>query len=187
MQWPDQTPHPPPCQPEPAQMPDARPDIVQPADAAATEMARGLLRDARHVALAYTDPRTGTPGISRIAFGLGPDGVPVTLISALAPHFAALQAQPACALLIGEPGPKGDPLTHPRLMLQAEASFVAATDPGRTALRAHWLQGHPKSTLYVDFADFAFVGFHVTTALLNGGFGRAFRLTPETLCGGFDP
>jgi len=160
-----------------------RPNPVQPADTAAQDLARGLLQTARHAALAYTDPATTTPGISRIAFGQSPDGAPLTLISALAPHFAALRANPACAILLGEPGPKGDPLTHPRLMLQATARFIAPDDPARPALRAHWLQGHPKSTLYVDFADFAFVSFTVTAALLNGGFGRAYQVPPEALFG----
>lgn len=162
-------------------MPEQKPDPVQPADAAARQQARGLLQTARHAALAYADPGTAAPGISRIAFGLGPDGAPVTLISALAPHFGALRANPACALLVGEPGPKGDPLTHPRLMVQARARFIAPDDPARPALRAHWLRDHPRSTLYVDFADFAFVAFTVTAALLNAGFGRASRLAPADL------
>ena len=160
-------------------MPDPKRDPVQPADPASMDQARGLLQTARHAALAWTDPETAAPGISRIALGPGLDGAPVTLISALAPHFAALRANPACALLVGEPGPKGDPLTHPRLMLQASARFIAPDDPARPALRAHWVQGHPKSTLYVDFADFAFVTFTVTAALLNGGFGRAYHVPPE--------
>jgi len=77
-------------------------------------LARILLCAATHAALAVTDADTGAPGISRIAWGLGPDGGPVTLISALAPHFAALKAHPACAVMVGEAGHKGDPLTHPR-------------------------------------------------------------------------
>jgi putative heme iron utilization protein len=48
-------------------------------------------------------------------------------------------------------------------------------------LRAHWLKGHPKAALYIDFADFAFVRLTPESALLNGGFGRAFRLSPEDL------
>lgn len=67
------------------------------------------------------------------------------------------------------------------LMLQAVARFMAPDDPARPALRAHWLHGHPKSTLYVDFADFAFVSLTLTAALLNGGFGRACRIPPEIL------
>ena len=157
-----------------------RRDPVAPSNDEARAMARGLLQ-ARHAALAWTDPDTGTPGISRIAFGLGPEGEPVTLISALAPHMGALRAMPDCALLVGEVAEKGDPLIHPRLMIRARASFVAADDPSRPALRAHWLKGHPKAALYVDFADFAFVRLQVQSALLNGGFGKAYRLTAQDL------
>jgi len=158
-------------------------DPVQPADGVALTEARALLAGARFAALAYTDPDTGTPGISRIALGLDPSGGPVTLISALAPHFAALRAHPACALMVGEPGPKGDPLTHPRLMIRAEARFVAPDDPARPALRDRWLADHPKAKLYVDFADFAFVRLMPVSALYNGGFARAFRLTGADLLG----
>ena len=37
----------------------------------------------------------------------------LTLVSALAPHFRALRENPDCALMLGEVGDKGDPLTHP--------------------------------------------------------------------------
>lgn len=155
-------------------------DPVAAADDEARALARSLL-DSGHAALAVTDPADGTPGISRIAFGLSPEGVPVTLVSSLAPHFGALQANPACALLLGEVGGKGDPLTHPRLMVKARAEFVAPDDPARAALRDHWVKTHPKAKLYVDFADFAFVRLHPVSALLNGGFARAFRLMPSDL------
>ena len=162
-------------------MTDAKPDPVAAADDAARSLARQLLAQARHAALAWVDPETGAPGISRIAFGLDAAGVPLSLISGLAPHTAALRAQPSCAVMVGEPGEKGDPLTHPRLMLRAVAEFVAVDDPGRAALRAHWLQGHPKAALYVDFSDFAFVRLRPHAALLNAGFARAFRLEPQDL------
>lgn len=158
-------------------------DPVHPATPEAIALARDLLA-LPHAALAVTDA-DGTPAISRIAFGVSPanlpSAAPLTLISNLAPHFAALQANPACALLLGEPGAKGDPLTHPRLMLKAAARFIAHDDPTRPALRDHWLATHPKSKLYIDFADFAFVRFTLTSALLNAGFGKAHRLPPESL------
>ncbi len=155
-------------------------DPVAPVDAGARAQAHDLLSQATHAALSYLTPQDGTPGISRIAFGWL-DGGPVTLISALAPHTAALRANPACAVMVGEVGARGDPLTHPRLMIRARAQFVAADDPARPALRAAWLRGHPKTTLYVDFPDFAFVRLHPVEALLNGGFARAFRLAPPDL------
>lgn len=162
-----------------------RPDPVQPADAEARTLALSLLQGASHAALAYADPATAAPMISRIAFGLGPDGGPITLISALAAHFAGLRANPLCSMMLGEVGDRGDfrgdPLTHPRLMVQARAEFVAADDPARTAMRDQWLAAHPKAKLYVDFADFAFVRLVPQIALLNAGFGKAFRLTAEDL------
>lgn len=140
-----------------------------PADISELATAQGFLK-LPHGALAYTG-KDGFPGISRIALGLDQSGALLTLISALAPHFAALQAQQNCALMLGEPGPKGDPLTHPRLMLRARASFA---DPAeRPVLRDLWLQTHPKAKLYIDFTDFAFVRLMPIDALLNGGFGKA--------------
>lgn len=158
-----------------------RPDPVRAADDDARALARQLLDAATHAALAVTDPADGTPGISRIAFGRAPDAGFLTLVSALAPHHAALAAQPACALMIAGPADRGDPLTHPRLMVKARAVFVAPDDPARATLRDHWLRSHPKSKLYIDFADFAFVRLVPVSALLNGGFARAFRLSPDDL------
>ena len=156
-------------------------DPVRDPDAEARALARRLIDGAAHAALAVTDPADGTPAISRIAFARAPEGGFLTLVSSLAPHRAALEANPACALMLGEPGEKGDPLTHPRLMVKARAAFVAPDDPARATLRDHWLARHPKAKLYIDFADFAFARLAPVSALLNGGFGRAFRLTPDDL------
>jgi hypothetical protein len=160
--------------------PDNRPDPVRPADDAARALAQDLMT-LGHAALAWTDPDTRTPGISRITFARDPVAGPLTLISGLAPHFRALRANPDCALLLGEVGDKGDPLTHPRLMIQARASFVAPDDPDRLSLRTRWLARNPKAQVYIDLPDFAFVRLTPTTALLNGGFGRAHRINVADL------
>ncbi|OYW56557.1 MAG: pyridoxamine 5-phosphate oxidase [Rhodobacterales bacterium 32-66-7] len=157
-----------------------RPDPVQPADAAAITLAQGLL-GLGHAALAWTDAESGNPGISRIVLARDPDAGLLTLISALAPHFRALKTNTACALMLGEVGDKGDPLTHPRLMLQAQASFVAPDDPAHPGLRARWLERAPKARIYIDLPDFAFVRLAPQSALLNGGFARAYRLLPTDL------
>lgn len=156
-------------------------DPVAEADASARLLAQDLLARARHASLSFIDPATAKPGISRIAFGLDPQGCPLTLISALSQHAGALRADADCAVMVGEVGDKGDPLTHPRLMIRARAVFVAADDPTRPDLRAHWLKGHPKAALYVDFADFAFARLVPVQALLNAGFGRAYRLSAADL------
>jgi hypothetical protein len=157
-----------------------RPDPVQPADDAARALAQDLMA-LGHAALAWTDPDTGTPGISRIAFARDPEVGPLTLISGLAPHFHALRANPDCALMLGEVGDKGDPLTHPRLMVRARAAFVAPDDPARPALRDRWLARNPKAQVYIDLPDFAFVRLTPSSALLNGGFGRAHRISAADL------
>jgi len=156
-------------------------DPVQPTDDDARALARSLLHDATFGALAVIDAATGAPSVTRIAIGTDPTGAPVTLISRLATHHAALTADNRCALLLGEPGPKGDPLTHPRMTLHCTAEFVASGTEAHTALRAHYLASHPKSKLYIDFPDFTFLRFTITGGLLNGGFGRAFRLAPADL------
>ncbi|MGC9420124.1 MAG: HugZ family protein [Rhodovulum sp.] len=157
-------------------------DPFRPADDEARALARRLIDAARFGALGVL--RDGAPFVTRVALAPGPDGVPVTLISDLAPHTAALRAAPLCSLLVGEPGPKGDPLTHPRLTIEAEAAFVAPDDPGRAALRDHYLAQQPKARLYVDFGDFHFVRLVPRAGHLNGGFGKAYMLTAADLGAG---
>ena len=154
---------------------------IRPTDDEARALACSLLAGARYGALGTLDPATGAPFVSRIALGLTPEGVPLTLVSTLAQHTRALAADPRASLLVGEPGPKGDPLTHPRLTVQARARFVGRQEAEHVALRAHYLGTHPKATLYVDFADFAFVVFSVEAASLNGGFGKAYSLSAADL------
>lgn len=157
-------------------MSDRPKDPIRPTDDEARALAQCLIAKARFGALGVTDPETAAPMVTRIAVVPGPDGVPLTLISSLSSHTAALDADPACSLLLGEPGPRGDPLTHPRLTLQAVAE---AQD--KTALKAHYLGLYPKAQLYYDFGDFRLVRLSPVAAFLNGGFGKAYRLTPDDL------
>ncbi|MBO9411457.1 MULTISPECIES: pyridoxamine 5'-phosphate oxidase family protein [unclassified Ruegeria] len=144
----------------------------------ARKLARDLVASATFGALAVSRPGNGFPSVSRIALAVGPNGLPITLISDLADHTHALNANPNCAILLGEPGETGDPLTHPRLTLHAKAEFVARSTSEYVDLRNHYLNQRPKAKLYVDFTDFRFVRFEVTDGLLNGGFGKAWRLAP---------
>lgn len=153
-------------------MPDAP---YRPVDAEARALTSEILCDAPFAALA-TITKTGAPSISRIAFALV-DGYPMTLISTLSDHTQALIDRPTCALLLGEPGAKGDPLTHPRLTLHATASFLDKTDPAYADVRESWLTQRPKSQLYIDFGDFGLLRFLPASAFLNGGFGKAYQLT----------
>ena len=154
---------------------------IRPTDAEARALAQSLLSSATFAALAVTDPATGTPSVTRAALATTPDGAPITLISDLASHTGALRANANCALLVGEPGEKGDPLTHPRMTLHAKAVFLAKDSDAHTQTRDHYLSLRPKAKLYADFPDFNFIRFEVSGGLLNGGFGKAFHLTPSDL------
>ncbi len=158
-------------------------DPIRPTDDEARALARGLMSNARFAALGVL--QDSAPMVSRVAFGLSPDSAPLTLISSLSQHAKALRDDPSASLMVGEPGDKGDPLTHPRLTLQARATFIDHDAPEYEEMAAHWLRDHPKAKLYIGFGDFHFALFSVTGAFLNGGFGKAFFLTPVDLglCG----
>ncbi|MDV7142321.1 pyridoxamine 5'-phosphate oxidase family protein [Tropicimonas sp. TH_r6] len=156
-------------------------DPIRPTDDEARQIARDLLDRARFGALGVIDPDSGGPMVTRVAVGTSPERTPLLLVSTLSAHTGALRANPACSLLLGEPGPKGDPLTHPRLSLQATARFVPRDAADHPAMRDRWLRDHPKAKLYIDFGDFGFVRLETEQALLNGGFGKAYRLGPEDL------
>ncbi|MEL0436240.1 HugZ family protein [Phycobacter sp. K97] len=155
-------------------------DPIRPTDEDARQLARDLMAQARFAALGVID-QTGYPLVTRVAFGLCPQGQPVSLISGLAAHTRALGANPACSLMVGEPGDRGDPLTHPRISLQGRAHFVPNSGEEHAALADHYLRTHPKAKLYIGFVDFSFVRFTVEAGYLNGGFGKAFHLTPADL------
>ncbi|MEM8658533.1 MAG: pyridoxamine 5'-phosphate oxidase family protein [Pseudomonadota bacterium] len=155
-------------------------DPVRPADDEARQIAQAVLAEASHAALAVLDPGTGAPSVSRIALHVVA-GQLVSLVSDLSTHTTALRADPRVALLVGEPGPKGDPLTHPRMTIDATVRFADRAEAGFADLREGYLACQPKAKLYVDFGDFHFLRFQPTAVALNGGFGKAYRLTPADL------
>jgi putative heme iron utilization protein len=161
-------------------MPDA-PSPLLPVDDDARDLARGLLRDARFAALAVLDPDTGFPSVTRIGIAQTASGAPLALLSLLSAHTTAILADPRVSILVGEPGTRGDPLTHPRLTLHCVAQVCDPASPDREILRAAYLDRNPKAGLYIDFADFRLVTLTVRSGFLNAGFGRAHRLDPADL------
>ena len=149
-------------------------DVLRPVDDEARRIAKTLVRTARFGALATLEPETGVPLASRVAVAPDDAGAPVILMSSLSAHATALQANPVCSLLLGEPG-KGDPLAHPRITVIGRAVAVegGTRDP---VLRHRFLARHPKAALYIGFGDFAFWRLAVERASLNAGFGKAYAL-----------
>ena len=151
------------------------PDLFQQPDDDARTLARSILTHARFGALGVH--KDGAPFVTRIAVAPGEPGELLTLISDLAPHTAALRTAPRASLLVGEPKDKGDPLAFPRLSLDVSAEFSEKSEE----MRAAYLRHQPKAKLYIDFGDFHIVRLKMSGALLNGGFGRAYKMEVSDL------
>lgn len=154
--------------------------LLQPVDEKVIELARQLIRTARHGALGVIDPDTGAPNVSRVATATDLDGTPLILVSALSRHTGAMLNDPRCSLLVGEPG-KGDVLAHPRMTIACRAGQVARNAPPHDRVERRYLARQPKARLYAGFADFSFFKLVPVSASLVGGFARAYKLTPAHL------
>jgi putative heme iron utilization protein len=150
--------------------------MLRETDDEARAVGQDLLRRARFGSLGVICPDTQSPMVTRVSVGTDGDGTPVTLISELSLHSRALFLNNNCSLLVGEPGQRGDPLIHPRLTLQCQAQPA-----DKDMLKPLYLSQHPKATLYYDFSDFLMLRLRVIAAHLNGGFGKAYRLSPSDL------
>ena len=151
--------------------------VLRPTDGEARLLAHRLLRTARYGAIAVLDPESGAPlraasGSPQISTGHRS----LLSVSLLSAHTKALLADPRCALLVGEPG-RGDALAHPRLALSCTAVALAG-ERGETAQAARrYLNRNPKARLYAGLGDFRWFRLEPGSAMLNGGFGKAYRLT----------
>lgn len=154
--------------------------VLRETDDEARRLARVLMRSAPYAAMAVLDPESGFPVVSRVLLGTDIDGVPVILVSGLSAHTRALANDARASLLTGEPG-KGDPLAHPRLSVECLAEAVAHGTQQHERIRTRFLARHAKAKLYIDFADFQFFRLRPQAASLNGGFGKAYRLTGDDL------
>ncbi|MCO5063774.1 MAG: HugZ family protein [Rhizobiaceae bacterium] len=161
-------------------MSEAKKDVIRPTDAEAVALGKQLLRTAQFGALAVLDKDDGSPFVSRAGVATLLDGTPIILVSLLSQHTQALLADPRCSLLLGEPG-KGDPLAYPRISLTCRAKRIERDGPAYQSARRRYLNRHPKAKLYVDLGDFNFFALPIERASLNGGFGKAYRLTDSDL------
>jgi heme iron utilization protein len=161
--------------------PREKPQVLRETDEAARALARALLKEP-YAALASSESGTQWPLASRVSLALDASGVPLILISRLSAHYAALESEPRCCLLVGEPvgNVQGDdPLRHPRMSVQCRATKVPAHE--RQAAKAQFIERHSAAQLYADFADFDFWRLMPERASLNAGFARAYALTAQDL------
>ncbi|MBX3598382.1 MAG: HugZ family protein [Rhizobiaceae bacterium] len=155
-------------------------DVIRPTDAEAISLSKKLVRTAHFGALAVLDPQDGSPFVSRAGVATLMDGTPIILVSLLSQHTQAILADARCSLLLGEPG-KGDPLAYPRLSLVCRAQKIERDTPAYETARRRYLNRHQKAKLYVGLGDFNFFALQISHASLNGGFGKAYRLTADDL------
>lgn len=161
-------------------MNDRKVNPIRETDDSARAMARTIVDNARFGSLATLEPGSGYPVVSRIAVGTDKRGELISLASDLSGHSKAIEHDQRCSVLVGEPG-KGDPLAHPRITLIGNFRKIDRGSIEMATLQETWLEMHPKASLYIDFGDFNFYRLAMERAYLNGGFGKAYVLTPSDL------
>ena len=152
---------------------------IRTTDDDARMLARNLVRASPFASLASLG-KDSFPLATLTSVATDVDGTPVVLVSQLSGHTGNLMANPRCSLLFARTG-KGDPLAHPRISVMAEAAVVDRGSDEGQRIRRRFLARQPKAALYVDFPDFLFLRMEIRSASLNGGFGKAYELTPADL------
>lgn len=145
---------------------------------------RDLLRGLDRAALASALPgETGVwPYASLVLVAVDHDLSPLLLLSDLAEHTKAIQADSRVSLLFDGTAGLDQPLTGPRVTVLGRAERTADE---RT--KARFLARHPDAALYAGFKDFRFYRVAVERTHLVGGFGkirwidRADLAAPQTL------
>jgi Putative heme iron utilization protein len=130
---------------------------------------RGLLRSLDRASLATSLPGESTswPYVSLVLVAVDHDLSPILLMSDLAEHTRAIQADDRVSLLFDGTGGLDQPLTGPRVTVLGRA--VRTTDE---RLKARFLARHPDAALYAGFKDFGVYRIVVERAHLVGGFGK---------------
>jgi putative heme iron utilization protein len=141
------------------------PDLPAPSHA---ERARTLVaaHDTGTLATLALEP-AGHPYASFLTFATHA-GEPVFLISRIAEHTRNLASDPRASLLVHETG-KADPLANGRVTLLGR---VAKQPRGPSDVRTAFLEAHPQSSYYVDYADFDFYKLELESVRYIGGYGR---------------
>jgi hypothetical protein len=159
-----------------------RGDMLQTFDDTSISWLTRLVRDQRSAALA-TLGSEGGPSVSLVAFAESRDFDVFWLhLSELAAHKGQLRADPRCGLMIADPDDgRTEPLQKHRLMLHCHAEIVGRDHDDYAAAKARYLAKLPRHEMMFSLGDFDLVRLSVTGGMLNAGFGKAYRVTPEIL------
>jgi putative heme iron utilization protein len=131
--------------------------------------ARLLLRGTDRAALAtlLASPQGPAPYASLALIAVDHDLSPILLISGLAVHTQAIQADARVSLLLDGTAGLDHALTGARLSVMGRAAI--SQEP---RLRERYIARHPEAAMYADFKDFNFYRVAVERAHLVSGFGK---------------
>jgi hypothetical protein len=137
-----------------------------------------LIRRCDRAALATNLPGDGGawPYASLVLVAVDHDLSPILLMSDLAEHSKAIEADSRVALLFDGTAGLVQPLTGPRVTLMGRA---AKTDDER--LKQRFLRHHPDAALYAGFGDFHVYRVTLERTHLVGGFGKIRWIAPDEL------
>jgi putative heme iron utilization protein len=141
------------------------------------ERVRTLLESERVGTLATQSLRhPGFPFASVMPYALTAEGSPLFLISAMAIHTQNLLADGRASLLVMQSGSGADPLGAPRATL---SGVVQRLENVSDAQRQGYLERHPSSRHWIDYADFSFFRLEIAHVYFVGGFGVMGWVAPE--------
>jgi len=142
-------------------------------------MARRVMRAAGRAAaatLGRAGLSAGWPYPSLVLPAFTHDGTPLLLISRLAEHSRALEADNRIGLLFDGTAAVGEadagPLGGARLSLLGRA-YACQSQAESPLWRARYLARHPQAARYAGFGDFTLYRIEVERAHLVAGFGRS--------------
>lgn len=148
----------------------------------AARQAARLVRECRVAALGTLNE--GAPAVSQVPFALLPavDCVFVILVSRLAAHTRAMQADPRVGLMIAQPDIEHT-AAHAlaRVSIRAEAHTVTRSHPDYDATRAAYATRFPDQAFLFDLGDFELFALVPRTVRVVAGFAQAASVTPAAL------
>lgn len=127
----------------------------------------------------------GAPAVSMVPFVFLPEpGVFAIHVSDLAAHTGNMRADKRVSLMVMDCEAEGRQSTGlPRLMVQGEATEVAAGSELESTASLAYVRKLPEAQMTVNLGDFSFFAIRPVTARYVGGFARAFSIDVDELPG----
>jgi len=140
-----------------------------------------LIRSTRIAALGTL--HEGEPNLAMVAYAFAEDFSAFYIhVSKLGKHTADMENDPRVSLLITETDDRrGDPQTLARVSIRGMAEMLPRTDPGYSQVKKIYLERFPEAEQFFSLGDFNLWKITPQGGRFVAGFGRAFKLSPETL------